>query len=183
MFYPQKEIPLKDGRTAVLRAPDPARDAAETVDFLQQACGETEFLARYPEERAFKPEAEVGYLQSVLDSPLQMMIVCTVDGKIAGNCQIVFMNTEKTRHRAAVMIGLLREYWNLGIGSAMFAEMIEAARAHGGIRQLELEMIEGNDRAAALYRKMGFSVMAEIPDAFRFRDGSSHKAIYMRRLL
>lgn len=136
MFYQKKEIQLKDGRTAVLRAPDPARDAAETVDFLQQACGETEFLARYPEERAFKPEAEVGYLQSVLDSPFQMMIVCTVDGKIAGNCQIVFMNTEKTRHRAA-----------------------------------------------ALYRKMGFSVMAEIPDAFRFRDGSSHKAIYMRRLL
>lgn len=136
MFYQKKEIQLKDGRTAVLRAPDPARDAAETVDFLQQACGETEFFARYPEERAFKPEAEVGYLQSVLDSPFQMMIVCTVDGKTAGNCQIVFMNTEKTRHRAA-----------------------------------------------ALYRKMGFSVMAEIPDAFRFRDGSSHKAIYMRRLL
>ena len=84
--------------------------------------------------------------------------------------------------RAAVMIGLLREYWGLGIGSALFREMEREAREHG-TAQLELEMIEGNDRALALYRSAGFEPMAEHPDAFRLRDGTSRAAVFMRKVL
>lgn len=108
------------------------------------------------------------------------MLVCEVDGKIAGNSQIVFMSSLKTRHRAAVMIGLLREYWGLGIGSALFREMEREAREHG---TAQLEMIEGNDRALALYRSAGFETMAEHPDAFRLRDGTSRAAVFMRKVL
>ena len=52
------------------------------------------------------------------------MLVCVVDGKIAGNCQISWTNRIKTGHRADVAIALLRDYWNLGIGTKMFEEMI-----------------------------------------------------------
>ena len=65
----------------------------------------------------------------------------------------------------------------------MFREMIEVAQRRDGVHQLELEMIEGNDRALALYRKMGFEIMAEHPDAFLLKDGSTRKAIYLRRIL
>ena len=64
----------------------------------------------------------------------------------------------------------------------MFRELIEAAQRRS-VHQLELEMIEGNERALALYRKMGFEVMAEHPDAFLLKDGSTRKAIYLRRIL
>ena len=80
------------------------------------------------------------------------------------------------------MIGLLREYWGLGIGSALFREMEREAREHG-TAQLELEMIEGNDRALALYRSAGFETMAEHPDAFHLRDGTSRAAVFMRKVL
>ena len=182
MIYSEKTIHLKNGQPAILRAPR-AEDAAEILAYLQRACGETDFLARYPEEMRFTCEQETAYLQNTLKNPNGMMIVCTVDGVIAGNCEIVFLNTQKTMHRANVMIGLLQEYWGLGIGSAMFSELIEAARSRGGIRQLELEMIEGNTRAMALYRKMGFTVVSEFPDAYLRKDGSYAKAIYMRKIL
>lgn len=181
MIYKETEIILKNGKKAVLRAPK-TEDAAETVEYLNKACGETDFLARYPEENFFTEEAEKKYIEANLNNPDTMMIVCTVDGKMAGNCQIVFMNTLKTGHRAAVMIGLLREFWGLGIGSAMFEQLISAAKERG-ISQLELEMIEGNLRAEALYRKMGFEEVARMPDAFRFRDGTSHSAVFMRKVL
>ena len=182
MKYETKSITLKDGRQALLRAPC-AGDAAEMVAYLQKACGETDYLARYPEEMEYTVKGETPYLQNTLEDPNSLMIVCTVEGKIAGNCQIIFMNSMKTRHRAAVMIGLLKEYWGVGIGTALFAEMIETARQREGVCQLELEMIEGNERAFALYRKMGFEVMGEHPDAFRLKDGSSRKAIFMRKPL
>ena len=122
MIYKTRSITLKDGRGAILRAPRES-DAEEMLEYLRTASGETDFLASYPEELKFTAEGERAYLKNNLDSPNTMMLVCEVDGKIAGNSQIVFMSSLKTRHRAAVMIGLLREYWGLGIGSALFREM------------------------------------------------------------
>ncbi len=63
----------------------------------------------------------------------------------------------KTRHRGQVAIALLKDYWGLGIGTAMFKEMIDKARQEK-LEQLELEVIEGNQRAIGLYHKMGFCV-------------------------
>ena len=182
MIFTEKEITLRDGRRAVLRAPR-EEDAQELLDFLRTACGESDYLARYPEELRFTSESERQYIKNTLDNPNGMMIICTVNGRIAGNCEIIFMGSMKTRHRAAVMIGLLREYWSLGIGSALFSELIAAARERPGVHQLELEMIGGNERAFALYRRMGFEVMAEHPDAFILRDGSVRSAVFMRRVL
>lgn len=181
MIYQGKNITLKNGTAALLRAPSPA-DAAGVLQFLQNACGESDYLARYAEELRFTVQSEAAYLKATLDNPDGMMIVCDVDGEIAGNCEIIFMNTRKTRHRAAVMIGLQQKYWGLGIGSAMLGELIAEARRRG-TEQVELEMIEGNERAMALYRKMGFSVMAEHPDAFILKDGSRRSAIFMRLVL
>ena len=101
MIYKTRSITLKDGRGAILRAPRES-DAEEMLEYLRTASGETDFLASYPDELKFTAEGERAYLENNLDSPNTMMLVCEVDGKIAGNSQIVFMSSLKTRHRAAV---------------------------------------------------------------------------------
>ena len=53
----------------------------------------------------------------------------------------------------------------------MFQEMIRIAKEQG-IEQLELEVIEGNKRAMALYEKMGFRVVSEKPNAIKLKDGT-----------
>ena len=152
------------------------------LGFLRDIGGETEFVIRYPEECDDSIEKEAAYLARILSSPLDMMIVCEIEGKIAGNCQISFRQRIKTRHRAAVAIGLRKRYWGRGIGTLMFEEMIRAAREHGCM-QLELDYIEGNERARGLYQKMGFVQVAERPDAIRLRDGTMLKEISMIKRL
>ncbi|HAB00210.1 MAG TPA: N-acetyltransferase, partial [Ruminococcaceae bacterium] len=117
MDYRQKQVLLKNGQSAVFRAPN-GKDGQAMLDYLKEICAETDFLASFPEEIHFTADDESKYLQDILDSPNRLMIVCTVDGELAGNCQIVFMTSMKTKHRAAVMIGLRKKFWNLGIGSA-----------------------------------------------------------------
>ena len=177
MDYKDNIITLKDGRKALLRATK-AEDAAEMIAYLQKTSEETPFLLRDPSEPLISAEQEEKYLNGILASDNNLMIVCEIDGRIAGNCQISFNSRIKKRHRASVAIAILKEYWALGIGTAMFKEMIMAAKGRQ-IMQLELEFIEGNDRAKHLYEKMGFRIVSEKPNAIRLNDGTMLKEFFM----
>lgn len=181
MIYESKTFRLKNGQEALFRSPT-CEDAAEMVEYLKATAGETEFVIRYPEECSDTEASEAAFLQRINDSPIDLMIVCEIDGKIAGNCQLAFHGRIKTQHRAGVAIGILQEHWGKGIGTAMFEEMIRIAKARG-IHQLELEVIEGNERALGLYRKMGFETVAQRPDAIRLKDGTLLKEFLMIKKL
>ena len=173
MYFEPKTITLKDGRTAILRSPLPEQDAEDMRQYLLDICGETEFVLGYPEDWGYLTvEKEQEILQRHLDDQDGLMIVAEVDGRIAGNCHIGFNRKIKTYHRGSIAIGLRKAYWNLGIGTALFREMIDIARQRGGVRQLELEFVEGNSRARALYEKMGFRITGMRPNAIRLKDGT-----------
>jgi ribosomal protein S18 acetylase RimI-like enzyme len=94
-----------------------------------------------------------------------------VEGRIAGSCEVRFFGGIKTAHRAMLGISVLREFWNLGIGTALLNELIAASRAHG-TEILELDFIEGNTRARGLYEKMGFETVGFKRNAFKLKDGT-----------
>ena len=181
MIFENKNITLKDGRTAILKTPCVC-DAEQMLHYIQKSCGETEFLARYPEEWNITVEQEEAWVNRLRNAPDSLAITCYVDGEVVGNCEINFRGGIKTSHRATVAIAVLKEYWNLGIGSAMFSELVAAAQERG-TEIMELEFIEGNDRARHLYEKFGFLVVAEKPNAFKLKDGSYRSEFYMQKYL
>lgn len=179
MIFEDKSILLKDGRTAILKSPC-VEDAEKLLNYIKKSCGETDFLLRYPEEWSITVEQEVEWVNRLRSSPNTLGIACYVDGKVAGNCEISFRSGIKTSHRATVAIAILKDYWNLGIGSAMFEELITAAQKRG-TEIMELEFIEGNDRARHLYEKFGFRVISQKPNAFKLKDGTYRDEFYMQK--
>ena len=181
MIVPEFEFTLKDGRKALIRSPG-EEDIEGMLDYLYVSAGETEFILRYPEECGkYTPEGEKALFDRANAADNEAMLVCLVDGKVAGNCQVMWSRGIKTRHRASVAIALLKEYWNLGIGTRMFEELIRIAEENPEILQIELEFIEGNSRARALYEKMGFRITGIKPDAIRLRDGAFRNEYSMIR--
>ncbi|PTE08543.1 GNAT family N-acetyltransferase [Mesorhizobium helmanticense] len=66
-------------------------------------------------------------------------------------------------------------------GTGLAADMLHAVlAAHAGIPSIALEVIEGNDRAIAFYRKHGFEVV-ERKAASHGAEG--HSSFIMRRIL
>lgn len=181
MIYHSKTITLKCGQSVVLRSPAPA-DASQMLTFLNCIASDTDYLIRYPEECESSSEKEAKLIGSVRQSEYDLYIAAFAENKIVGNCQLSFQKRIKTKHRASVSIGILKAYQGLGLGKAMMEELISIARKHQ-ILQLELEYIEGNDRARNLYEKMGFFCTGERPDAIRLKDGTMLKEIYMMKKL
>lgn len=172
MIVPDVHFTLKDGRTAVLRNACEA-DIPGMLEYLRVSAGETEFILRYPEECGkYTPEKEKELFERINASPYDAMLVCEVDGKIAGNCQIAFNGKIKKRHIASVAIALMKTYWNQGIGTRMFEEMIRIATERPEVTQIELEFVEGNTRARHLYEKMGFRIAGVHPNGICLKDGT-----------
>ncbi|RUX45866.1 GNAT family N-acetyltransferase [Mesorhizobium sp. M4A.F.Ca.ET.020.02.1.1] len=66
-------------------------------------------------------------------------------------------------------------------GSGLATDLLHAVlAAHAGIASIALEVIEGNDRAIAFYRKHGFEVVERRPAA---HGVGGHASLIMRRLL
>lgn len=178
-----REVPfmLKDGRQAILRNPQ-ERDIPGVLDYLVKSAGETEFIIRTPEECAkYTYDFEAKWIEAVNSSGNMATLVCEVDGVIAGNCEVSRHTKLKARHRASIGVALMSEFWGQGIGTAMLRELIHIAQGWEGLAQLELEFIEGNNRARALYEKMGFRIVGMRPDAFRMKDGSLRSEYIMMR--
>ena len=141
-------------------------------------------MIRYYEEWDEVPaESEEKWIKNLRSSANSLAIACYIDGEVVGNCEINFMCSLKTKHRASVHIALHKKYWNLGIGSAMFRELLSAAEKRPETETVELEFIEGNDRAQALYEKFGFKIVGERPNAFKLKSGKMLKEFFMQKQL
>ena len=183
MVIREFEFELKDGRKALVRSPK-EEDVQGMLEYLKKAAEETEFLLRYPDEWDLVTEdEEKNWFDRMNRSDHEVMLVCLVDGKIAGNSTLSWRPLRKLNHRAVIGVALKKEYWGLGIGTRLLSELIRIAEQQENLLQLELEFIEGNSRARALYEKMGFRITGVRPNAVRLQDGRMLNEYTMIRMI
>ena len=182
MIYKEKTVPLKDGRTVVLRSPRPGEDAAALIDFMKVTGAETPYLMYEVGEFSFTVEKETAFLQNKVDSDSEMMIVAEVNGQIAGNCAFKGKTNQRTRHRCDLAIALYQKYCGLGIGTALLTALLDEAK-RCGYEQAELDVIASNGRAIGLYKKMGFEICGTRPHDLKYADGTYADAHMMVKKL
>lgn len=162
---------MRDGRRCAVRSAEPD-DAEEMLALLLRVAGETPFLLREPEEVTMTVPEEREFLRARLEDPRALLAGAFIDGRLAGNAGIECpLARRRCLHRAEFGISVRREYWGLGLGTALLTEAVACAES-AGYEQVELEVVDGNDRARALYEKHGFVRYGTREHAFRYRDGT-----------
>ena len=158
MVFEEKKITLKDGRAGILRSVE-VRDAQNMIEYLRIVSSQTPFLLRNEDEVTYTVEAEEQLLENKRNTPREIMMVAEVEGIIAGNCGIVSNgNLRRVYHRCGFAIALKEEYWSMGIGSAMMEYAFYLAKEMR-YEQVELEVVDGNNRAKNLYERFGFQII------------------------
>ena len=177
MKYEQK-ITLKNGKEALLRNGE-AADGAAVLECFIPTHEETDYLLSYPDESSRDIEMEAQFLEAKTKSPNEIEIIAIVDGKVAGTAGIWAVgNKDKVKHRAEFGIGILKEYWGLGLGKALTAACIQCAR-EAGYLQLELSAVADNEAALSLYRSVGFEEFGRNPKGFLSRTAGFQELVYM----
>ena len=103
-----------------------------------------------------------------------------VDGQIVGTAGIEKVGKhEKLSHRCDFGVSVDKEFWGLGIGSALLDACIECAKK-AGYKQMELEVVAENDRAVKMYEKAGFVEYGRNPRDFLSRYSGYQELVYTR---
>lgn len=171
MIFKEKTISLKNGETCVLRSPE-VEDAEAMLNYLRKTTAETDYLLRYPEEVTMTIEDEINYIKHVREAPRGVMICAFIGNKLVGNTHLMPVGeVYKISHRATFGIAVLKEAWNLGLGSTLITEILKVA-GEAGFELVELEVAGPNHKAIELYKKFGFKIYGTREKGFKFKDGT-----------
>jgi ribosomal protein S18 acetylase RimI-like enzyme len=176
MIFEAKEFEL-NGRNILLRS-GTVEDAEVVLEVYKQVCGESRFLSRGSDEVTETVEDEAKMINDYIESEDSMLILAFVDGEYAGNCSFSGGKRKRARHRAGIGIGILDKYTNFGLGRLMLENLIDKIEELG-YEQIELKVIDSNDRARHLYRSLGFKEFGRIPNYDKYEDGTYSDIIEM----
>ena len=129
------------------------------------------------------PTIDPAHPNEMTEAERELMLVAFIDGKHVGNCSLMSIAPYKRYiHRCNVAIALYKEYCGCGIGTAMLKTVLEVAQKVG-YEQAELDAISTNDKAIALYEKLGFVKYGTLPDNVKYTDGTYADAVWMMKKL
>lgn len=182
MIAEVKERTLKNGMTCILKSPE-ACDAEEMLLHIKRTAGETYFLSRYEEEVNTTAERERQIIMDMREDAGGLLLSAFINDRPVA---VIGLNGisihRKMCHRATFGLSVEQAYWGMGLGSVLIEEIILTARRMG-YEQLELGVFSDNDRAIALYHRMGFEEWGRKKRAYRLKDGSYRDEIIMGKFL
>ncbi len=167
-FTPIEAI-LKNGETITIREAQ-VSDAAEFIVTAKEYIEESEFIPCVKGEFAPTIEEEEKWIQSFLDQENSILLVAVYKGQIIGNIDISGLQRKIMYHTARLGMGMLSEWRNLGVGSALLSNAIEWARSNSPLEIIYLEAYANNNAGLALYKKYGFAESGKRKDIFKTDD-------------
>ena len=174
----RREVTLKTGERCQLRSLE-AADAKEALALCRRAAAETKNLIREADEWTITEEEEAAFIRRQEDDPNALMLGAFLSGRLIGIASFApRASVCRARHRAELGVMIQKSCWGKGIGTAMLEALLERIK-NTPYEQLELEVVEGNERAIRLYERFGFIEFARHPRKLKYRDGTYADIIMM----
>ena len=183
MKLSEKHLKLKNDKNLILTSPK-IENAQEIADYLNTIAGQTRFMSIDIDDAEATREGEEKWITEIAKDEKSLNVIAQVDGKIVGLGNVNPKRISRIRYRHACLIGIsiLKEYWGLGIASAIMSELIDFAKKTG-FEQIELDVVSTNESAIHLYKKYGFVEVGHLIHAMKYTDGTYADFIKMQKFL
>uniref|UniRef100_S0DDW2 Putative acetyltransferase n=1 Tax=termite gut metagenome TaxID=433724 RepID=S0DDW2_9ZZZZ len=154
------------GGGILMLAPSAPRDAAEVLQFLNCAAGESDFLSARQGEFRFTVPQEEAFLRAQAQQPNCLHLTGKVQGRVMALAGLAAPWQPRIAHTAELSIVVGRAFWRQGAGRAVVGRLLDFARAGGQTKLVHLGVNARNHGAIALYRGFGFEQVGALPGYF-----------------
>lgn len=171
MHLDEIELKANDGRIFTLRSLKES-DAEAAIAHMGRIYADCPYMSRYADEWNMGVEDERLFLERAHNDEHRLMVGAFFEGRLVAIAEFSRIHAvSKMAHRCSCAIAIAGSYCGIGLGTAMMQTLIETAQ-RVGYEQMELEVVDKNATAIALYRKLGFVECGRLPRGFKNRDGS-----------
>jgi len=146
---------LRNGLELVIREAT-AEDARSVLDYVQQVCGESDFLSFGPGEFELSEQKEKEFLENSRETNNQLYMLGLINGTIISTLSFSGGQRNRIKHCGELGMTVQKQYWGIGIGKLMLDALIAWAKDTNIIKKINLRVRTDNKRAILLYERKGF---------------------------
>lgn len=171
--YPNQTFKSKSGADVVVRTA--MNEDASAIHELSKGVMEEEvYQLTSGSEFKMTIEKQERWIESHLSNPNHIALVAEIDSKIVGLLDFSNGHQKRIAHTGQFGMSVEKEFRGQGVGYLLLHVLIEWARSNPTIEKIGLNVHGNNDRAIALYKKMGFEV-----EGVRKRDLKYGNSLYV----
>lgn len=167
--FSTKIIELKNQKAVAIRQAE-IDDAEELLNCVKAYVPQSDYIPKLEQEIKLTIDQEKEWINSFLTNNNSLLLVAEFDNKIIGNIDLTGNRRKVMEHTALIGMGMLKEWRNTGLGTALLKFGIEWAKENPILELLWLQVYTDNKPGLGLYRKMGFEENGIIKNFFK-RDG------------
>lgn len=156
-------------------------DAEKLVALIKQVESESDFMLFEAGERNITVEQQRSRIEAMQETDNSNIFVAEEEGRLVGYLFAIGGAAKRNKHSAYLVIGILQEYTSRGIGRQLFVALQDWA-IQKQLHRIELTVMSHNERAIALYKKMGFEIEGVKMDSL-YVNGSYLDEYYMAKLI
>ena len=179
-----RTVTLKNGQEACIRTPV-AEDTEKVLEYLKAIFVDDWFFLTTAEEAKEwqTPQREQERIETYYQDENKLLVVSVVDDKVVSMSHIECGFKKRLQHVAFMGISILDGYRGNGLGRAIMQTMIDWGRRHRLVEKLILEVWAKNERAIALYDKMGFVEEGRKVRQLKYANGTYDDMVCMYRFV
>ncbi|MCR8994409.1 GNAT family N-acetyltransferase [Brevibacillus laterosporus] len=155
-------------------------DAKALSKLRLQIDGETENLDREKGEAFIDPLGFEQLIKADTENKRNLFIVAVVHDQIVGFSRCEGNQLKRFSHKIEFGVCVLKEFWGFAIGKNLLKESIAWADSND-IKKITLNVLETNEKAITLYRKLGFEIEGILKKDKILSDGKYYNTIIMGR--
>ncbi|WP_379967494.1 GNAT family N-acetyltransferase [Ectobacillus sp. sgz5001026] len=156
------------------------KDAKELSALRLQIDGETENLDREKGEAFIDISEFEQIIKTDTENARNLFLVAVVYDRIIGFSRCEGNNLKRFSHKVEFGVCVLKDFWGYGIGKNLLKESISWADSNG-IKKIELNVLETNDKAIKLYQRFGFEMEGILKKDKLLSDGKYYNTVVMGR--
>jgi len=161
-------VVLNNGKSIIIRNCK-SEDAAQLMHCVKTYINDSEYIPKESDEFNLTNEQEVQWIQTLNDKTNSLLLVAEHEGVIIGNIDLTGSGRRVMAHTAAIGMGMLREWRNTGVGTALMNAAISWAKSNEHLELLWLQVYLQNEAGIRLYRKMNFEEQGIIKNYFKHK--------------
>jgi len=179
MKFSSTDILLKNKKIVTVELCN-VEDAEELIKTVKTYLADSKYMLTGPDDFDPPLEQEKQWIRSFLEKENSLLLIARQGGKILGNIDITGGKVEITKHTAVIGMGILKEWRNTGLGTALLNKGIEWAKQNPILELLWLQVFADNAAAIVIYKKAGFIIDGVQKRFFKAKDNIYYDNVIMR---